>query len=133
MKFGTLLLIYHHQYVFVFDVFYCHTQLQFLAQSSLIALYLIQEFVQNYAALLPNGKKSTREDVDAFLTSMDNNTTYKNFQVGKTKVVYSVIISGYIVGVVVVVRICLNIVCICTLCVRLCIMCTYFMYLCCTV
>ena len=51
-----------------------------------ILLICLQDFVQNYAALLPNGKRSTREDVDVFLTSMDSNTTYKNFQVGKSKV-----------------------------------------------
>ena len=43
--------------------------------------------MQNYASLLPNGKLSTREDVDNFLTSMDSNNSCKGVQLGKSKVV----------------------------------------------
>ena len=42
--------------------------------------------MQNYASLLPNGKLSTREDVDNFLTSMDSNNSCKGVQLGKSKV-----------------------------------------------
>ncbi|XP_067935086.1 unconventional myosin-IXb-like isoform X2 [Watersipora subatra] len=56
-----------------------------LRQSGYNYRVLFEDFVHKYAALLPKGKLSTRSDVDAFLTLMDSNSVYKNFQVGKTK------------------------------------------------